>query len=154
MGLNSSVLIVILVFAVLFSLLYVSQELISKDVNSPHVVTVVIPEGSAMATSEHNNFEPAIIKVVMGVNNTVRWVNQDTVLGSVVADNEGDPLFFNITNTDTPNFDANDKSGKNNYLLPGQFFEFTFTKPGEFGYHSIPHPHKHGTVIVLPASGK
>jgi plastocyanin len=149
-GYRAILLIVALVFGVLFTLLYVSAVLPS----TPAVVTVIIPNGSSMSTSEHNNFEPAIIKVVIGMNNTVRWLNEDIVLGSVVADNEDDPLFFNATNMETPTYDINDNSGKNNFILPGQFFDFTFTKPGEFGYHSEPGPHRRGTVIVMSASEK
>lgn len=78
---------------------------------------------------------------MIGGNNTVRWVNEDVTSGSVVANDKSDPDFYNATN--------NEEGGLKTLLDPGMTFEFTFTKPGEFGYHSEPHPHKHGTVIVL-----
>lgn len=88
---------------------------------------VVIQEGSSVEESG-KNFEPRIITVVIGVNNTVAWINQDVVPNTVVADNNGEP----------------------DPLMQGEEFRYTFTRPGEFGYHSEPHPWMRGTVIVLP----
>jgi plastocyanin len=96
-----------------------------------------MPEGSALANSEHNNFEPEIVKVVIGLNNTVRWVNQDGVGCVITASSMDDPDFFSATEGDA------------SLLDPGETFDFTFNRPGVFDYHCAPHPHKHGTVIVL-----
>ena len=129
-------------------------------INVPDVTLVTIPEGASSPLSDHNNFEPAVIKVVLGLNNTVRWINEDLVPSSVVADDESDPEFAKVTafpddsyhqSTPIPQWDV---IPSNIFLKKGQTFQFTFTKPGEFGYHSVPHPHKHANVIVLPASGK
>jgi plastocyanin len=130
-GYHSTLLIVIVVFGILFSLLYVASAVPDR----PKVAIVIIPEGSSLPTSEHNNFEPAVITVVIGVNNTVRWINQDVVGSKISADDKSDPAFWNITEN-AP------------LLSPGETFEFTFTKLGAYGYHSEPHPHKHGTVMV------
>ena len=139
MGYHSTFLIVTFVFGILFSLLYLAGVIPDK----PKVVIVIIPEGSSLPTSEHNNFEPAVIKVIIGINNTVRWVNQDSTFSSIRADEDAsDPQFWRATHLD-------EISNVNLLLSPGDTFEFTFTKPGEYGYHSEPHPHKHGTVIVL-----
>jgi plastocyanin len=107
----------------------------------PSHVTVIIPESSS-SDSEQSNFEPATIKVVIGVNNTIRWVNDDTVPYSVVADDNGDPDFYDITSDDAAGLPKS-------WLGSGETFEFTFTKPREYGYHSVPHPQMHGAVIVL-----
>jgi plastocyanin len=131
-GGHSSVLIVILVFVVLFLLLYVSSAITIMRSPAAGVVTVIIPQGSSSPSSEHNNFEPAVIKVVIGENNTIRWINENVTSGSVVADNKSDPDFYNATH--------NDEDELKTLLNPGEIFEFTFTKPGEFGYHSVPHP--------------
>ena len=98
--------------------------------------TVIIPEGSSVPENGRN-FTPETITVMIGVNNTVVWVNQDMVPGSVRANDQSDPDFFAAAN-------------KPIFLLPGDEFRYTFTRSGEFGYHSEPHPWKHGTVIVLP----
>jgi plastocyanin len=111
----------------------------------PLVSTIVITEGAALADSG-KGFLPPTITVVMGINNTARWVNQDDTAHFIEAD-YNDSQWFEATRL------SRDFSSKN-ALEPGETFEFTFTKPGEFGYHSVPHPWKHGTVIVLPESGK
>src|SRR5688500_9672431 len=75
---------------------------------------VIIPEGSSDSESG-KNFTPETITVMIGVNNTVVWVNQDTVPGSVIASDHGDPEFFNATSE--PDF-----------LMPGDEFRYTFTQ--------------------------
>ena len=54
---------------------------------------VEIPYNAASSTT----FEPKVTKVVIGVNNTVRWVNKDTVPTWIEADNNADPNFYNAT---------------------------------------------------------
>jgi plastocyanin len=100
------------------------------------VVVVVIPEG-ASSQSPTKNFEPSIIRVVIGSNSTVRWINQDSVPALIGADNESDPAFYNATK---------------DYVFIGsnKTFEYTFTKAGEFGYHG--RPWQRGTVIVVAAA--
>ena len=108
----------------------------------PQTTIVIIPEGSSNPNSKHHNFEPATVTVVIGVNNTVRWINQDTVSSTVRADSGDDPDFLKATDEK--------RNSERPFLMPGDAFEYTFTKVGEFGYHSEPHPWKKGTVIVLP----
>lgn len=132
MGYRSTLLIVIVVFGILFSLLYAANAVPDRQ----KVAIVIIPEGSSIPDSEHNNFEPAVITVVIGVNNTVRWINEDSTFHNFSADDRSDPDFWNTTYYRP-------------LLAPGDRFEFTFTKPGEHGYHGEPHPHMRGTVIVL-----
>lgn len=122
------------------------EDILKATVKIDQVVTVIIPERSSLRDSERNNFEPAIIKVVIGVNSTVRWSNQDITGHSIVADDKSDPDFYDAT--------ADDEGGAKELLNPSETFEFTFTKAGEFGYHSEPHPWMRGTVIVLPESEK
>jgi plastocyanin len=108
---------------------------------------IVIPKG-ASSQSGGKNFEPSTITVIIGVNNTVRWTNNDDVSSSVVADNATeDPDFAADTQFAFGSVPAN----ATNYLQPGQSFEFTFNRPGEFHYHSEPHPWLRGIVIVLSA---
>ena len=97
---------------------------------------VVIPEGSSSGDGGLN-FTPETITIMIGVNNTVVWINKDIVPGTVVASDNGDPDFFKAT-------------VEPDFLLPGDEFRHTFTRPGEFGYHSEPHPWMHGKIIVLP----
>lgn len=101
------------------------------------VSVIVIPADSGLLSSPLKSFEPRMIKVVIGTNNTVRWVNQDFDFTLIAADNASDPGFYNAT--------------KNFVLLgPNETFEYTFTKAGEFGYHG--RPWQRGTVIVVAAT--
>lgn len=138
MGGRSSFLIVILVFGMLFSFFYLSDIIPVQ----PKIAIVIIPQ-DAVLESSGKNFEPQVITIVIGINNTVRWINQDSIPSSVMADS--DAAFINATH------DSSGNPTEESFLLPGESFQYTFTKPGEFGYHSVPHPQLKGTVIVLAA---
>lgn len=125
-------LVVGIAFVVSFSMLAMTfQEQSSVSESS----VVIIPEGSSLESSERNNFEPETITIVIGTNNTVTWINEDTVPASIRADNRSDPDFYDAT--------------QDRFLMPNETFAFTFTKPGTFGYHSEPGPWRQGTVEVL-----
>jgi plastocyanin len=111
---------------------------------------VIITEG-AEDQSSGNTVEPQLIKVVIGVNNTVKWENHGILMQGIVADNYDDPLFSQATNEAGIEFNNNYLSSQKleNFIRSGQSFTFTFTKPGEFGYHGVPHPWINGKVIVL-----
>ncbi|MEP0826216.1 MAG: hypothetical protein HRF40_12090 [Nitrososphaera sp.] len=83
------------------------------------------------------SFEPETIKVMIGVNNTVRWINPDYIAHWIGADDQSDPEFYNAT--------GGEQGSK--LIAPGDFFEYTFTRAGEFGYHGK--PSMRGTVIVV-----
>ena len=104
----------------------------------PNVSKVTIPAGSVNQDSG-KNYEPQYLVVVLGVNNTVMWVNEDRVANYISADSMDDPLFWNATNPGEA-------------LLPGKAFNFTFTKAGEFGYHGHVLPWMKGRVLVMPPS--
>ncbi len=75
-----------------------------------------------------SSFDPGTITVVIGVNNTVAWTNNDAVAHTVTADGGS--------------------FGSGN-LGSGSQFTRTFATPGTFGYHCVIHPFMSGTVIVL-----
>lgn len=119
-------------FVVIFSILITSFR---EPTGATQSVIVVIPEGSSLVSSERNNFEPETITVVIGVNNTVTWINEDNVGVGIRAGDTTDPAFFNETED-------------SDMLGPNETFSFTFTKPGKFTYYSVPGPHRHGTIVV------
>jgi plastocyanin len=102
-------------------------------------VSVVIPSGAANPPSPWNNshlisnlyYNPNIITVVIGVNNTVTWVNQDSQHHTVTDVNGS--------------FDSGD-------IAAGATFTYTFDKPGTFVYYCVYHPWMGGEVIVLPGT--
>ncbi len=88
---------------------------------------VTIPLGSGTNTSSPG-YSPSTITVVIGVNNTVIWVNTDTVPHTVTSDSSN--VF------DSGNMNAN------------QTFTYTLNTAGKYAYHCTYHSWMHGTVIV------
>src|ERR1700687_2796537 len=82
-----------------------SQLLATNNSSVQNASIVIIPQG-AEDPSSGKNYEPQYLHVVIGVNNTVKWINVDTATSSIFADNQNDPDFFNATNTQTnlPNY--------------------------------------------------
>ena len=109
---------------------------INENKNETNYTTVLIPPGSENQNS-NKTYSPNIVMVTIGVNNTVRWVNQADVGNSVVSDilvEQGGKMF------------------SSDYIGPGHSYEFTFTNPGTYHYHGAPHPWQLGTVIVSQMS--
>jgi plastocyanin len=94
---------------------------------------VEIPSGAGMQMVPGNDFySPATLTVVIGVNNTVTWVNNDNVPHTVTA---------------------TDGSFNSGNLNAGQSWSHTFTAPGTYTYDCAYHPWMKGTIIVKAASG-
>jgi len=68
------------------------------------------------------------ITLVLGVNNTVTWINEDVVSHSVTSD--------------TGLFDSG-------VLGPKQEWSFTFSAPGSYAYHCSLHPWMKGFITVV-----
>jgi plastocyanin len=93
-------------------------------------VSVTIPSGTGADSSL--NFSPSTITVVIGVNNTVIWANDDVAVHTV-------------TSSTIP---AGAQSFDDGSLSPGSTFSVTFTVPGTYQYYCSIHPWMTGTVIV------
>lgn len=106
---------------------------------SPQISKVTIVNGAGTMPSLVA-FSPDIIKVIIGVNNTVEWTDQDDTMD---------------VNGYLPDhvLAANDSSFTSPPLNPGDTFNFTFTTPGTYGYHCNVHPWMVGSVIVLGPGG-
>jgi plastocyanin len=91
------------------------------------VSRVSIAAGAA-GNSNSPGFTPSSIVVVLGVNNTVIWTNNDASPHTVTA---------------------NDGSFSSGNLNPGDTFTFTFTDAGTYYYHCSYHSWMQGVVIVL-----
>jgi FtsP/CotA-like multicopper oxidase with cupredoxin domain len=87
---------------------------------------VSIPAGTA-TTPSSPGFSPDLIHVVIGINNTVMWTNNDSSVHTVTST--------------TGLFDSG-------YLNPGQSWTYTFTKDGTYQYHCTLHNWMTGTVVV------
>ena len=89
-------------------------------------VSVSIVPGAGTNTSSLG-YSPDKITVVIGVNNTVTWTNNDASPHTVTAN---DGSFF---------------SGN---MATGGTFSYTFTSPGTYAYHCTYHPWMTGVVVV------
>jgi plastocyanin len=97
---------------------------------APASAAVSIANGAGTDTT-NKGFTPNTITVVLGVNNTVVWTN-----------NDGSP------HTVTSNGGAFDSGN----MAPGQTYSFTFSAPGTYAYHCTYHPWMTGIVIVKAGS--
>ena len=105
---------------------YTTATTHSTSGQAPSSVSVSIIPGAGANTSS-KGFSPATVTVVVGVNNTVVWTNNDTSPHTVTA---------------------NDGSFESGNMAPGQTYSFTFTTPGTYAYHCQYHPWMVATVIV------
>lgn len=98
---------------------------------SPGEVVIVIPR--AVSHMPYGmNFWPSTVRLVLGVNSTVRWINLDDHVHTVTSS------------------DWSFHSGELN--LYGSFV-YRFTEPGEYSYVCLPHPWMQGVVVVREGQG-
>lgn len=93
--------------------------------STPSGPQVSIQPGSGANTTSLY-YSPETIKVVIGSNNTVTWVNNDNAVHTV---------------TDSGVFDSG-------LIQPGQSWTHTFTTPGTYLYRCTIHPWMTGTIVV------
>lgn len=107
--------------------------------NPPEVTNVNIAEGASLPTNGRF-FVPKEVDATIGISNKVVWTNDD-IIGHTVTSDDG---YVDIINGD---FDSTKQLG--DVVNPGETFEFTFTKVGEYPYHCEPHPHMQGIIRVI-----
>ncbi|MEN3048543.1 MAG: plastocyanin/azurin family copper-binding protein [Candidatus Caldarchaeales archaeon] len=100
-------------------------------------VTVIIRPGSFI-DGTHPTYDPPSVKVRLGVNNTVVWVNKEEV--DVKHDVTHEPCFRHEPNCI--------QSFKSSLFSPGETFVYTFVLAGEYKYVCAAHPWMKGEVIV------
>ena len=111
---------VVLAASTIFTFTY--RENPSPPTNAVHVS--IIPDAASYATG----YDPDNVTVVIGINNTVIWTNNDNEPHTVTAT------------------DGSFDSGNMN---PGAVFVHTFTSPGSYTYICTYHPWMRGFVTVL-----
>ena len=97
-----------------------------------NALMISIPAGSGLPSGAPG-YSPDMITLVIGVNNTVTWTNNDTVHHTVTA-------------TSTPSGAAAFNSGD---MAAGATFTYTFTVPGTYQYDCLYHPWMTGTITVV-----
>jgi plastocyanin len=136
------IIVAVLIIAAIGSIVYYQLEVAPGQTTSTTLTTattqagctpttcvnVTIPSGASAPNAA--DFEPATVTVVIGVNNTVIWTNNDQAPHTVTANDNS----FNSQNMD-----------------PGTTYQFTFTHTGTYQYGCSYHGWMHGTVIVKSA---
>ena len=89
------------------------------------------PSGWSGSGKTTYGFTPDTITLVIGVNNTILWTNNDASVHTATSDTAGV-------------FDSGP-------LNQGQTYQFTFTTAGTYTYHCTYHAWMQGTVIVKGA---
>jgi plastocyanin len=96
---------------------------------------IIIPKG--IAENQSLNYVPANVKVMVGVNNTITWINQDNLSQHTVV--------TNIVPAGGTQVDL--------ILGTNQTFTVTFKVPGLYHYYCMWHPGwMRGTIDVIPAA--
>jgi len=98
---------------------------------SPIVTHVTISSGAGASTTL--GFSPSIIKVVIGVNNTIEWVNDDSAAHTATS--------MSVPSGANP-FDSG-------MMNPGDTFTVTLTVAGTYQYHCSYHSWMTGEIEVV-----
>ena len=101
-------------------------------------VAVTILSGAGSGAGAAPGFSPDTITVVIGVNNTVMWTNDDTASAGTT---------HTVTPTTEPVIQQWPATGSGD-IAPGKSYSFTFTVPGTYVYHCSYHSWMTGTVVV------
>jgi plastocyanin len=120
-----ALLLLILIISAAGALVIVGFNPFNMQGAAPTPVIVIIPAGSA--ENPRLGFTPSLIKIVIGVNNTVIWKNED--------------VEWHTAHSNIPEFDSK-------MIPPGTSFTHTFQRAGSYPYHCDPHPWMTGLIIV------
>jgi|SRR5579883_808651 plastocyanin len=131
----ATITIIIIVIAIIGFYLYTGSM---KP--KPSTLQITIPEGAKLQPSGWNGsilisnlyYDPSVLRVVIGINNTVVWTNADSTQHTIytVSVPTGVTSFGNVS------------------VQPGGSYSYTFTTPGIYKYFCNIHPWMGGEVIV------
>ena len=99
------------------------------DASRSGVVQVVIADDSGENDDGATRFDPPVITLVLGLNSTVTWINQDSIPHSVVT---------------ASGFSSGD-------IAPGHAYTYTFTAAGTYSYYCGYYPIMSGVITVKSA---
>jgi plastocyanin len=139
-GMGRTIAIVLVVVVVIIAVLgyYLLSGMGSGNTTtSPLKSNIGIPSGTNSNSSL--NFSPSSIKVVIGVNNTITWTNNDNAAHT-------------ITFTSAPSGVSTSSLTDPNNLNAGGTYSVTLTAPGTYQYHCTIHSWMQGTITVLMAA--
>ncbi len=127
-----AIVVVIVALAAVVVLAYPSLTGMTNS-NNIQTVNVIMPAG--VSANQSLSFEPKTITVVIGVNNTIKWTNDDSTAHTVVS-------------TSVPS-GAQSFGSSSALIQPGGTFTVTLTVAGTYQYHCSIHPsNMMGTIVV------
>lgn len=112
---------------------YTQKTTTSGESTATGTVSVSIASGASAYPNK--GFTPDNVTVIIGVNNTVTWTNDDASIHTVTS---------STVPTGASPFDSG-------FLNAGATFTYTFTTPGVYEYHCTIHPWMTGFVTVRAA---
>lgn len=134
-GLTAGIALIV-VFSLNFDLTHTFRTPVPLVWPEDEKFVIHIPLGASIA-EQNKTFTPENTRAALDYNKNccgvIKWVNDDTVPAMLRADDDSDPEFYRATS--------------NLLIEPGGSFEYTFTKPGEYGFHG--RPWQHGIVEIL-----
>ena len=134
-----SIVSVVMVMGVLgyYQFVFLPASLTTEYIPPPqYTINVSVIEGS-IDPNNGNFYVPDEVTVVLGINHTIAWINDDVdILHTITAENKGT--------------DFGEAASAGNFIDPGSSWSFTFTKSGEYKYFCSPHPHMRAVIHVLP----
>ncbi len=113
---------VIVIVIMLFFVYYTSASVYSDESKATIIINTTLPY---VCGSER--FQPTIVRVIIGVNNTITWKNISPFTQSII--------FMNGSFSSGP-------------IPPGSKWTYTFTKPGIYKYRNGFYPWSQGIIIV------
>lgn len=136
--------VVVIVIGSFFA--FANQAQPSTVHSSTNVVEIAMPSGAGQPPANwgpstglvfaDTSYSPDSVVVVIGVNNTVTWVNQDTAPHTVT--------FTAVPPGVTTTIDSGN-------VAQGATFTYTFTVPGNYTYDCTYHPWMGGEITVKNA---
>jgi plastocyanin len=121
-----------------------AKPILPDEVIEPaETLKINIAEGSS-TESNPRFFEPREARATIGISNLVVWHNSDTVPHTVTTDDDYRDAYSGT-------FDSRERPEEEGgpFVMPGEDYEFLFTKVGTYAYHCEPHPWMQGEVEVI-----
>jgi plastocyanin len=108
---------------------------VAEEILEPEETTNIDMIIGSADPDQQDNFVPKLVNIQLGIDNHVIWVNSDDVAHTVTPDHRVEDSYSG-------------EFGSTGVVLPGETYEFLFTKSIEIPYHCNPHPWMTGTLIV------
>jgi plastocyanin len=121
-----------------------AKPVLPEEVTNPDEEFLIkISQGSSLE-SNPEFYVPDDARATIGINNRVVWQNDDTVPHTVTTDNDYRDAYSGV-------FDSRERPEDEGgaFVMPGETYEFLFTKVGEYPYHCEPHPWMQASVEII-----